>query len=205
MTLNRGIKMYARFLLPLAAGAALLAALPTSAQGQYPPTEPVLTVSPATIVAGDSVVVTGSGHAPGEIINHVVSTTPIAAPRFEQDGAEQSEPIVLRPVAKGTCAYGTCTLAASQPDEIVTADGEGAHSTTITLTEVGQATITATGQESGRSASAVVTVLAPGADLPETGSPLWRLVQVGAAAAGVGVLLLLGSLGWRRRRARGNA
>jgi hypothetical protein len=197
--------MYARFLLlPLAAGAALLAAQPATAQSPYPPTEPMLTVSPATIFTGDCVVVTGAGYGPGEAVELVVSTTPVAAPQFEQDGAEQSEPIALRPVAQGTCASETCTPAAVQADGMVSTDGEGAFSTTRTLTEVGQATITATGQESGLSASAVVTVLACGEALPETGSPFLRLVQVGAAAAGAGALLL-GWLVWRRRRARVSA
>jgi hypothetical protein len=190
--------MRGRFLIPLAAVAAvaLLAMQPAGAQDEYPPEEPLLSVSAGTVVVGGSVVLTGTGFDPGEEIAIEASTSPLAAPQFGT-GPEESEPVAMVPVA-----HTTSLLAGARAQDTVTADGEGSFTVTVTLTEVGRTTITATGLESGLSASVVVVVVAAADGLPATGSSGWPLLRIGAAVLGLGVVLVLTAALWRYRRTR---
>lgn len=199
--------MRARFLLAagIVAGAVLLAISPAAAQ-PYPPEEPVLTVSDTTVVDGDVVVITGTGFEPGEDVLITVTTTPLAAPQIGVDEATQEE-IAMVPASRSlpeTAALPEVALPAAAGDWpfsfVVTADEDGNFTATVKLVKVGIATITATGQESGLSASVVVTVLPDGQKLPKTGSDVWRLVRIGGAGIIIGGILLLGALAWRARR-----
>jgi LPXTG-motif cell wall-anchored protein len=97
---------------------------------------------------------------------------------------------------------GVSTVPLATPGAVLdaTADAGGNFTAAVTLTEPGRTTITVTGRTSGISGSVVVTVLAPGETLPETGGSGRSLLRIGGAvlAAGV-VLLLVGLLRWRRR------
>jgi hypothetical protein len=187
--------MHRRLLmLPFAvlAGAGLLASAPAIAQEPYPPAEPLLSVSAGTVVAGGSVVVEGTGFGPGEDVLITVATNALAAPQLQQ--SDTAEPIAIVPVARAVSA---------SPEQTVTADGEGGFTATVTLYKPGQATITATGQESGVSASVTVTVLARADGLPETGSAgVPMLLRIGGGTLAAGAALLLATLIWRRRRDR---
>jgi hypothetical protein len=86
--------------------------------------------------------------------------------------------------------------------QTVRADGTGAFSTSVTLTQVGVATITATGAPSGLSASASVRVLAAGAAMPVTGdSTFLSLALIGSALIATGVIIAVLARSRRRRPA----
>ena len=189
--------MYARFLmLPVVAGAALLASVPAAAQDEYPPAEPVLTVSASTVTVGETVIVNGTGYEANEEIELSLSTQPLAAPQLQRDGAEQADPIAIQLVAMQDDQNGSA---------VGNADADGAFIGEVTPQRVGLATITATGLDSGLSASVVITVLPAGDALPETGTGLWSMLRIGAAVLGAGALLVLISLVWRRRNAGAGA
>jgi hypothetical protein len=87
-------------------------------------------------------------------------------------------------------------------------NADGDWSTSITLTQTGVATITATGQESGVSDTVTVTVAGDlpltddegdGGDLPITGSSLTTAIVVGSLAVIAGALLLWLPIAARRR------
>lgn len=178
-------------MLPIAAlaGAALLAIEPAIAQDEtpYPPAQPTLTVDDTLVVSGDTVTVVGTGFAPGEDVQITVTVNAQAAPQFQAGGS--GEGIAMVPVA----------AVAAQTSQVVTANADGGFTADVTLTLVGQDTITATGLESGRSASVVVTVVPPTPGLPKTGNSTSRLLAVGGGVIALGSALLLGLLLWRRR------
>jgi hypothetical protein len=185
------------FLLPLAAlaGAMLLAIEPAIAQDDdYPPAAPVLVAGVGTIVLGESVTIEGSGYVPAEDVEITVTIVAQAAPQLQE--SDSAETIAMVPVSRATSA---------QPPRIVRVAGDGRFAAAITPSRVGIARITATGLESGRSATVIVIVVVSADGLPETGTGGWRLVQVGGGAVALGSVLLLSLFGWRRRRDRTSA
>lgn len=184
----------------VAAAAALLAAAPASAKQEYPPVDPDLTANPTTVVAGGTTVVTGTGFLPDEDVVITVATTPLAAPQIGVDESTQ-ETVAMVPAAR-TAPIGRTAVFPPTTTLTVTADDEGGFTVTILLKIPGVATITATGEESGESASVTVTVLPKPfkKGLPETGTNLWRLVWIGGGGTIAGGILLLTGLAWRARR-----
>lgn len=196
--------MRARILLALAAmtGAMLLASSPAGAQ-DYPPEEPLLSVSSTTVVAGETVQITGTGFEPNETILITVSIAPFAAPQVGVDDLTGDQ-VAMVPVAQNLAAPAAPELAGGW-EFTVQADDDGEFTASVTLRKPGIATITATGLESGLSASVTVTVLAAKDGLPETGSDVWRLIRIGGAGIVLGGMLLIGALVWRARRVRVSA
>jgi len=85
--------------------------------------------------------------------------------------------------------------------QTVVADANGAFTTNVTLTQVGLATVTATGAPSGLTASATVRVLAAGAAMPVTGDDAnyLGLALIGSAVVAAGVIIAVIARSRRRR------
>lgn len=115
--------------------------------GEYPAPPAPGTVSDSSIVAGDTVVFSGTGFTPGEQINITVDFTegdPAAAGAGAgRVGAVRTGVIVLNQII-GT--YST------------TAAADGSFAFPVTLEEEGTYTLTARGVESGKTVVSVVTV-----------------------------------------------
>ncbi|MEH1124628.1 hypothetical protein [Micromonospora sp. CPCC 206061] len=165
----------------------LLPATAAGAQPTYPPGQPSLTVSPATVVVGATVVVEGNNFGGCDVVRIDVSYAPAG-------GAA---------AAAGQCTGSQSTQAL---DHSVTADANGHFVTTVRLTQVGVATITASGFPSGRQASATVTVLAAAqlepASVTESNGDGMSVTTLGAVAVAVGLPLLALALVLRRARPR---
>ncbi|SBT42477.1 hypothetical protein [Micromonospora narathiwatensis] len=201
-----------RIIMALTVGLAV-AAVPTAAgaaQPQppvYPPPVAGLTVSPTTIRLGESFTLRGRGFEANErvSIDVVISALPGAAPA---DGtARRSDGTT---VAMASVAYAQPLSAQPQPAPLhfeVNADGSGNFTVTYRPNRPGRYTFTATGETSGRTASATGIVLPPrptrpphnDGNLPVTGSSLSTPMKLGGGLAGAGALLVLLSLAWRRR------
>ncbi|WDZ83076.1 hypothetical protein [Micromonospora cathayae] len=231
---------------PTAAGAALSQPQPPPNSPQYPPqpppyppyppTGPNLTVTPSTVVVGETVTVTGTGFAPNELVEITITTNPQAAGLGGSDGTGQrldGSTVAMAPVAyqrrdtsqpggrpehkgglpehKGGTWDGStdCT-----PQSFgIRADAQGSFEFTFRPRCPGEVVITARGLESGRTATAVLTVLKyhhgggkpgdgkpGGGKLPVTGSSSMDLpLKVGGALVGAGAVMLLGTFLWRRR------
>src|SRR5688572_3299021 len=160
----------------LAMGAAVvisaaLAAPGVAAAEPYPAGAVQLTASATTVAPGGAVELNGTGYGATEDVDIDV----VYAGALGRLG--RSAP-----------------LAAARFDIVATVgtNAEGDWSTSITLSQAGVATITATGQESGVSQTLTVTVDADlaltdeegdgGGDLPITGSSLTTAIVVGALA-----------------------
>ncbi|WP_104055245.1 MULTISPECIES: peptidase [unclassified Arthrobacter] len=140
-------------------------------------------VSDATVAPGATVTFSGSGFTPGEAISVTVDYS--------------NDPVVV----PGTGLNGVIVLAEVVNSFTTNADASGNFSTNITLGEAGTYTLTATGLESGRTVTVVVSVdpaFADGAgtndgsedsDLADTGADsamlLWGAAGVLALGAGV--------------------
>ncbi|WP_089154162.1 hypothetical protein [Micromonospora sp. NBS 11-29] len=208
-----------RIIMALTVGLAIAAA-PTAAgaaQPQppvYPPEVASLTVTPTTAVVGETLTLVGRNFLPNEPVTITVTRTdlPLAAPAA--DTARRSDG---SSVAMATVAYtgkGGCLRSQPQPQPTtftVVADANGNFTTTYRPVCPGRYTFTATGQISGRTASATAVVLPNrpthpprpphhGGHLPVTGDNIGTPLKLGGGLAAAGALLLLGSLAWRRRR-----
>ena len=169
-----------------------------------PPITVIVNVNISIVINGDVIIFTGSGFDPGELISILTSF---------------SAPSGLRSSSALT------DLAAAQK-QTTTADSSGAFSADVQLNQVGTATITATGVSSGKTASAVVTVLAAGSTIPagtsgsstyvSSGTSSTELASTGASIAGpiaIGVaalfaglaLLFFGTRGVIRRKSTGGS
>ncbi|MEV0810991.1 hypothetical protein [Micromonospora sp. NPDC050200] len=192
-----------RILMALTVGLAIVAA-PTAAGASQPqpppgyvPQPPALTLNRTTIVIGESVVLTGTGFGPNETVDIDVSVAPLAASVPGQAPARRSD--------GSTVAMAAVAYAQPQPaPHHFTAQTNAAGRFTVTYrpTDVGHLTFTATGRESGRTASATLTVLPkkqPPHHLPVTGDSMSTPLKVGGGLVGAGAVLMLGSLVWRRR------
>ncbi|SCL35524.1 hypothetical protein GA0070616_5250 [Micromonospora nigra] len=180
---------------PTAAGAAQPQPAPTITDTPqpppYPPAVASLTVSRSTIFLGESVVLSGSGFAPNETVDIVVSVNPLAAPAPGLARRGDGSTVALRPVAFQANAPLSFT---------VQTNAAGEFSTTYTPDVTGRLIFTATGRESGRTATTELRVLPKRQPLPVTGSSLDTPMKVGGGLVGAGAVLLLTTLVWRRRR-----
>jgi hypothetical protein len=155
----------------------------------YPLGAPDLAVSAATVSAGGSVELTGQGYGAEETVNiDVVYAAALGGP---SSGLAHA-------------AFALAPVASTQTD------AEGNWSTTITLTQAGVATITATGAESGVSQTQTVRVLGElpledsedsedGGGLPITGPRLTTAIVLGTVTVIAGALLLWVPIAIRRR------
>ena len=136
----------------LAVGVAGLLAFGGVANAQpavaYPPTTPPIvvnvTVNITIINIGGTVIFTGGGFDPGELIDIAVS---YAAP-----GGLRSSPALAEQAATKRSS--------------TTADAAGSFTSDVPLTQIGTATITATGLTSGHTASLTVEVLSAESPIP---------------------------------------
>ncbi|GAB4099493.1 peptidase [Sinomonas halotolerans] len=177
--------------LALAGSIALAGAVPAVA-AQYPAPSPSATVSDATVAPGEPFVFSGEGFLPGETIVVTVDAAggPAAAGAGTGGAALSVPAAIIVPAALQTMT--------------TTANAQGEFSVTITLDQPGTYVITGTGQTSGRSVSATVTVVgaagtvtgtgATGGGLADTGlDPAllgWSLVGAGAVAAGAAAVVV---------------
>jgi hypothetical protein len=172
-----------RILASLAVAALGLLVLPTAATAEpYPIGTPLLTVDRPTIIVGETVTVFGSGYG----ANDTVTVTTVTNTALRPAGS------AMVPVA-----YEAAQRRAAV---VVIADANGDFSVQLTLDQIGNVVITASGLPSGSVASVTVRVLPRG--LPVTGQnggPL-RIALIGSAVAAVGVVLVV-LVRSRRRRA----
>ncbi|MFI1194738.1 hypothetical protein ACH4T9_15970 [Micromonospora sp. NPDC020750] len=204
MALTVGLAVVAA---PTAAGAAQPQPAPSPSgpqqPPQYPPQPPALTVSSSTIVLGQTVTLTGAGFGPNESVGHAVATTPLAAGLPGQAPARRSDgsTVAMAPVAYQAAAPLRFT---------VKANAEGEFSVRYTPSVTGRLTFTAVGATTGWTATATLTVLPrheptptptrkPHGGLPVTGDSIGTPLAVGGGLLGVGVVLTIAGLAWRRR------
>jgi hypothetical protein len=179
----------------LLAGTALITgalfATTTAANAEpYPIGDPGLTSSTALVSSGGDVVLTGTGYGP----NDDVSLDAVYVSALGHFGRAVPGQVRRFPVGSAT------------------ANAEGEWSTTITLSQTGVVTVTATGSPSGVSLTTTVRVVADlpledgdGGDegLPITGPRLTLTLALGAATIVVGVILLWVPIAVRRRGRHG--
>ncbi|HWH00668.1 MAG TPA: hypothetical protein VNV66_15415 [Pilimelia sp.] len=194
-----------RFIVPLLAAAAATLMAPAAASAEpYPAPPPAATVSVSTTAVGGSVVFTATGFIVGEDVDiDVTYEATDSGAAYTGRGA-----VVL---ARAAAAHDVLALPVPRAVvKTVQADDSGTVSTALSLTRVGTAVITATGQQSGVSVSATVKVLASGAgdtlpggdSLPTTGpatAATWMKVLGGLVVVLLGAVLVWWALVWRRR------
>jgi hypothetical protein len=134
---------------PAAASAAPTSAAPGDASS-YPAQSPLLTVSAGSVNVGSSVTVTGSGFDAGESVDLSVTY----APSSHALGASGPQ---AQPAAFSLRHDAARVVSAVH----VVASKDGRFSTQLSLSQAGNATITATGEQSHVSLTAAVTVQAP--------------------------------------------
>jgi hypothetical protein len=103
-----------RLVLPGLVAAFLVALSPVAASGAqpYPPPVPVVTVSPGTVVVGECVEVAGTGFAPGEQVDIVVT--------YQAPGVAGGSQSVS---ADASGEFGTCVTLDRAGTAIITATG----------------------------------------------------------------------------------
>ncbi|SCL24510.1 hypothetical protein GA0074692_1782 [Micromonospora pallida] len=219
---------------PTAAGAALSQPQPPPQPTQpptqpppYQPPGPSLTVSPSTVDVGEIVTVTGRGFGSREQVEITITTGPLAV-GVPGQGARRGDgsTVALAPVSyqradqpqpggprgpqhvPGNGPWNGSSNGAWQVFWI-RADDDGYFQFAFRPRHPGTITISARGTTTGRSATAVLTVLRPnqGDDdpLPVTGSSLETPLKVGGGLVGAGVVLLLTTFALRRRNRAGTA
>ncbi|WP_410809180.1 hypothetical protein [Micromonospora sp. 067-2] len=199
MALTVGLAVVA---VPTAAGAAQPQPQPTptiTGAPQPPPYSPQqasLTLSRTTIVLGEPVTLIGTNFGPNETVDIVVTVNPLASARLDGQSARRSDgsTVALAAVAFQRAAAFNLTA---------TTDASGRFELTYRPETEGRFVFNATGRESGRTGTATLTVLrnAPQPPpLPVTGSSLDTPMKVGGGLVGAGALMLLLTLGWRRRQ-----
>ncbi|MBX7266658.1 hypothetical protein KIF24_11825 [Micromonospora sp. Llam7] len=192
MALTVGLAVVA---VPTAAGAAQPQPAPTVTDTPQPPPYPPvltsLTVNRPTIFLGETVILTGRNFGPNETVDIVVSVTPLAAPAAGTARRSDGSTVAMAPVAFQASAPLSFTARTNS---------EGVFTRRYTPKVTGLLTFTATGRESGRTASSELRVLRKKKPhLPVTGSSLDTPMKVGGGLVGAGAVLLLGTLVWRRR------
>ncbi|WP_341716046.1 hypothetical protein QQG74_18665 [Micromonospora sp. FIMYZ51] len=168
-------------------------------------------MSDPTIFVGETVDIIGRNFGPNEIVDIVLIRRPldgaggggggavgvvVAAPGGDPDGDWNGDQ-GRRPDDGGS---DRIRLTART-------DSQGNFRIPFTPKRAGIYTITATGRTSGRTASTELRVLPrhhkpphkPPHHLPVTGSSLETPIKVGGGLVGVGTILLLGTMLWRRR------
>jgi len=165
---------------------AILAAPTTASAEPYPAGSPDITVPTATVSEGGDLTVTGTGFG----ANEEVALDVVYAEALGSGGTMFTVAYVRR-----------------APVTTVTANAQGAWSASITLTQAGTATITATGQTTGVVQTTSVRVLGglPQSDegdddeLPITGPGLTAAFAIGTLAVVTGAVLLWLPIAVRRR------
>jgi membrane anchored protein len=186
----------------IAVALAVLGAPATASAEPYPAQPPPSSVSHGTVPNGGKVTFSGRGFLPFERISIVVNFAPSnSTAAFRPSSADGFVPAGARLARRSTL--------------IVIADKTGAFSVEVQLSQIGSATLVATGLTSGHTVTAHVEVLGPAAPhhggggrpaddhpaLPTTGQSgrlLLTIVSSGAAAVLLGGVLL--SFARRRRR-----
>ncbi|MFI6236635.1 hypothetical protein ACIBD9_24005 [Micromonospora sp. NPDC050784] len=188
---------------PTAAGAAQPQPTPSATTDPpqpppYPPTNASLTVNRPTIYLGETVVLTGTNFGPNETVDINVTVTPQAAPAGGAAPARRSD--------GSTVAMAPVAYQASAPLHFTAqTDAQGHFTKSYTPSVTGLLTFTATGRESGRTASTQLRVLHKKQPLPVTGDSLGTPMKLGGGLVGAGAIMLLLTLAWRRRQRFGGA
>jgi hypothetical protein len=159
----------------------------------YPPPPVSLTANVGTIVVGGTVTITGNGFGGCDLVKIYVTYGPAAA-------------AVLTPAKCGATVAAPLVLPGF--DHSVTADSNGHFVTTVKLTTVGTATITAIGFPSGFFASTTVQVTASlqqMASESDSGQSAGSNISAGAVAALTLPVLALALVLILRRRSRTRA
>ncbi|MFC4017010.1 hypothetical protein ACFOW4_03495 [Micromonospora sp. GCM10011542] len=162
-------------------------------------TAPSLTVNRPTIYLGETVVLTGTGFGPNEIVDIVVSVTPLGAPAAGQAPAPRSDgsAVAMAPVAYRASAPSSFTAYT---------DAHGRFTKKYKPSVTGLLTFTATGRESNRTATTQLRVLdKKQPPLPVTGDSIGTPMKLGGGLVGAGAIMLLLTLAWRRRQRFGGA
>ncbi|MGC4772800.1 hypothetical protein ACLQ25_27980 [Micromonospora sp. DT44] len=200
MALTVGLAVVA---VPTAAGAAPAQPSPSTSAGAtqpppYAPQPPALTVNRPTIFLGETVVLTGTGFGPNETVDIAVTVTPIAAPAAGNAPARRSDgtTVAMEPVAYQASAPLNFTAYT---------DAQGHFTKSYKPSVTGLLTFTATGRESGRTASTELRVLHRKQPLPVTGDSIGTPMKLGGGLVGAGAIMLLLTLAWRRRQRFGGA
>ncbi|MET8261891.1 hypothetical protein [Micromonospora sp. NPDC005205] len=200
MALTVGLAVVA---VPTAAGAAAPQPQPTATTDPpqpppYPPTAASLTVNRPTIYLGETVVLTGTNFGPNETVDINVTVTPQAAPAGGAAPARRSD--------GSTVAMAPVAYQASAPLHFTAyTDGQGRFTKSYKPSVTGLLTFTATGRESGRTASTELRVLHKKQPLPVTGDSIGTPMKLGGGLVGAGAVMLLLTLAWRRRQRFGGA
>ncbi|MEU5781724.1 hypothetical protein [Micromonospora lupini] len=195
MALTVGLAVVA---VPTAAGAAQPQPAPSATTDPpqpppYVPAPPSLTVNRPTIFLGETVILTGTGFGPNETVDHTVTVTPFAAPAAGKAPARRSDgtTVAMAPVA----------FQASAPLQFTAfTNAQGSFTKSYKPSVTGQLTFTATGRESGRTATAELRVLHKKQPLPVTGDSIGTPIKLGGGLVGAGAIMLLLTLAWRRRQ-----
>ena len=186
--------------LTLAGSIALIGAVPAMATNNNYPAPPANSaVSDGTVGPGEQFVFRGRGFKAGEGLS--ITVTPGGRPA--STGASVN--------GRGMSVSGKITLPLAPQKFSSKADAQGAFTFPVTISETGVYSLTATGLESGITATSTVTVqgAAVGASLPnkangaalanpgaDSNLMIWSLVGAGALAAGVTSVVVV------RRRAK---
>ncbi|MEO3770981.1 hypothetical protein [Micromonospora sp. B9E7] len=200
MALTVGLAVVA---VPTAAGAAQPQPAPSATTDPpqpppYPPTVASLTVNRPTIFLGETVILTGTNFGPNETVDIVVTVTPLAAPAGGQAPARRSD--------GSTVAMAPVAYQASAPLNFTAfTDAQGRFTKSYKPSVTGLLTFTATGRESGRTASTELRVLHKKQPLPVTGDSMGTPMKLGGGLVGAGAVMLLLTLAWRRRQRLGGA
>ncbi|MEU8216821.1 hypothetical protein AB0C47_13730 [Micromonospora taraxaci] len=200
MALTVGLAVVA---VPTAAGAAQPQPAPSATTDPpqpppYPPVVASLTVNRPTIFLGETVILTGTNFGPNETVDISVTVTPLAAPAGGQAPARRSDgsTVAMTPVAYQASAPLNFTAYT---------DAQGRFTKSYKPSVTGLLTFTATGRESGRTASTELRVLHKKQPLPVTGDSLGTPMKLGGGLVGAGAIMLLLTLAWRRRHRFGGA
>ncbi|MDG4839361.1 hypothetical protein O7631_22805 [Micromonospora sp. WMMD967] len=200
MALTVGLAVVA---VPTAAGAAQPQPAPSATTDPpqpppYPPVVASLTVNRPTIFLGETVLLTGTNFGPNETVDISVTVTPLAAPAGGQAPARRSDgtTVAMAPVAYQASAPLNFTAYTN---------AQGRFTKSYKPSVTGLLTFTATGRESGRTASTELRVLHKKQPLPVTGDSMGTPMKLGGGLVGAGAIMLLLTMAWRRRQRLGGA
>lgn len=201
MRLSRIISAFVIGLAVACAPAAAGAAQPVPPE--YPPQPPSLTLSEATVTVGEEVTIYGSGFGSGEFVTIRITVANLAVSQLGGEVARigDGSTVAMVPVSQ--------VLTNRSPHRIrVRAEADGSWEVEYTPRRPGIHTFTATGETTGRTATATLTVLPRvgkdwdkdhGGKLPVTGSPVNEQVALGGGLLAGGALLVGLTWAWRRR------
>jgi hypothetical protein len=162
--------------------------------GGYPAQGPMLTLSSGSVNVGGTVIVTGRGFQSGESVEISV-TYPAGSHALGGSGGPVAQPAALTL----RHSVGRTVTAAH-----ALATNDGQFSTKISLTQAGNATVTATGEQSHLNLTANVMVLSPtnagASNSTKSGFPLSRVELLILLLALIALLVPVGITLWRRSR-----